>query len=103
MATGKDDRSLGPCPLCGREMIDGPSVNRHHWVPRGHGGGEWSVLHVICHKKIHSVLTDRELAAAYATPEALRTHPEIAEYIRWVRRRPAQYMNRHDRRRDSSL
>jgi len=95
VAAGSSKAALGPCPLCGRAMIDGPSVNRHHWVPRGHGGGEWAVLHVICHKKIHSVLTDRQLADECATAEALRAHPDIAAFIRWVRRRPPEYMDRH--------
>lgn len=33
-----DGSSLGPCPLCGRPMIAGPSVDRHHWVPKSEGG-----------------------------------------------------------------
>ena len=76
-------------------MVDGPSVNRHHWVPRAYGGRAWATLHVICHKKIHSVLSDRDLADGYGTAKALRQHPEIAAFIKWVRRRPATYTGRH--------
>lgn len=31
--------SLGPCPLCGRVMIERPSIDRHHWVPKRKSGG----------------------------------------------------------------
>ena len=98
MGPGSDDdtRLIGPCPLCGREMIDGPSINRHHLIPRAHGGGNWAFLHVICHKKIHSVLEDKELARRYHNPEALREHPDIKAFVQWVRKRPPQYVDRHN-------
>ncbi len=90
---------LGPCPLCGRPMVDGPSLDRHHWVPRSEGGRQQAVMHRICHRKIHSVLDERSLARAYATPEALRGHPEIARFLRWVAGKPPEFMDRHRRAR----
>lgn len=93
---GGDD-ALGPCPLCGRPMVAGPSLDRHHWVPRSEGGREQTLLHRICHRKIHSVLDERALARDYATPESLRAHPEIARFLRWVARKPPEFMDRHRR------
>lgn len=90
---------IGPCPLCGRPMVPGPSLDRHHWVPRSEGGREQTLMHRICHRKIHSVLSERELAAAYDSPEALRGHPEIARFLKWVRRKPPEFMDRHRRKR----
>lgn len=87
--------AAGPCPLCGRPMVPGPSLDRHHWVPRSEGGRDQALMHRICHRKIHSVLDERTLARHYSTPEALRGHPEIARFLRWVARKPPEFMDRH--------
>lgn len=83
-----------PCPICGRPLIDGPSVNRHHLVPRSEGGRETVRLHRICHRKLHSLWTERELARAFAGFEAIRAHPEMRAFIRWVRRKPPEFYAR---------
>ncbi len=41
-----------------------------------------------CHKFIHSVLSEKELAANYNTLEQLQAHPEIAKFVSWVSTRP---------------
>jgi len=84
---------LGPCPLCGRAMIPGPSVDRHHWVPKSAGGRATDLLHTVCHRMIHRVFSERELATAYADPETVRGHPEIARFVAWVRRQPPEYLD----------
>jgi hypothetical protein len=75
-------------------MLEGPSVDRHHLVPKTAGGRATVRMHRICHRKIHSVLDERALASAYAEPEALKAHPEIAAFVRWVRRKPAEFYKR---------
>lgn len=93
--------ALGPCPLCGREMIAGPSVDEHHWVPRSKGGRQSSHLHKVCHRALHARFSERELAGAFSTPEAVRADPEMARFIRWVRGRPPEYLDwPRDRRRE---
>ena len=84
---------LGPCPVCGRDMVDGPSVDRHHWVPRTEGGCETGYLHLICHRMIHRVFDEKQLATAYAEPSAVRSHPEIRRFVAWVRRQPLEYVD----------
>jgi hypothetical protein len=42
-------------------------------------------MHPICHRTLHTVLGNKELERDYASPEALRSHPEIAKFIAWVR------------------
>ncbi len=91
-------RSLGPCPLCGRELIQGPSVEEHHLVPRSLGGRETVWLHCVCHRKIHAELTERQLRDRYATIEALKHHPAIAEFRRWIARKPPEFVTRTRRR-----
>ncbi len=86
-------RDLGPCPVCGRVMIEGPSVDRHHWVPKCEGGSEAEWLHCVCHRMIHRVFGERELAQGYPDAAAVRAHPEIARFIFWVRRKPPEFVD----------
>lgn len=86
--------SLGPCPICGRQMIEGPSVNRHHWVPRSKGGLDASHIHVICHRMLHRTFSENELATDYTDPVIIRDHPTIDGFVRWVRRKPAEFIDR---------
>jgi len=83
------------CPLCGRPLVPGPSVNLHHLIPRTYKGTETVALHRICHSKIHSVLSEKELRDYYHTIEHLRSRPEIARFIRWVARKPPTFTDRH--------
>ena len=83
------------CPLCGRPLVPGPSVNKHHIVPRSRGGKEAHDIHRVCHDKIHALFTERELARTYNTFELLREHPDIQTFIRWIRRKPPEYHTGH--------
>jgi hypothetical protein len=81
-------------------MVAGPSVNRHHFVPRSRGGRETEYVHRICHRKIHSLWTEAELARDYASPEAIRAHPDMQAFIRWIARKPPEFWARtHESRR----
>jgi hypothetical protein len=84
------------CALCGRPIPPGVPQSQHHLVPRlkGGKGGETVLLHHICHKEIHASLTEAELARDYSTVEALRGHPRLAKFIRWVARRPPGFLSR---------
>jgi hypothetical protein len=80
--------------LCGRPLIEGPSVDRHHLVPKAAGGRTTVQLHRICHRKIHSVLDERALVHSYADVEALKAHPEIERFVAWVRNKPPTFYAR---------
>ena len=80
-----------PCPICGREMRRGRSIDRHHFVPRSRGGRQTEFVHRICHRKLHSLFTEKQLASEFSTPEAIHADPDMAAFIRWVRRKPAEY------------
>lgn len=89
-----------PCPLCGRPLIAGPSVDEHHWVPKSEGGRVTSTIHKVCHRALHARFSERELATLYATPEAVLADPAMARFVRWVRKRPPEYLDwPKDRRR----
>lgn len=88
---GVESIDLGLCPICGRPMIAGSSVNEHHFVPKSRKGREKRPLHRICHRKIHSLFTEKELEVTYNTPESLVAHPEMAKFIAWVAKKPPEF------------
>lgn len=67
-----------------------PKIQRdaHHLVPKSRGGVETIILHRLCHRQIHALLTESQLARNYSTIEALRSHPEIAKFIEWIGSKP---------------
>ena len=67
------------------------SRSRHHLVPRSRKGRETVTLHRICHRKIHSLFTERDLARHYNTIEALLAHPDIQAFRSWVSRKPPAF------------
>jgi len=89
----------GRCELCGREV---PTLTTHHLIPRARHRnrqtrqrfdrsereGRLAMLCPPCHKQVHAVLSEKELERAYSSLEALRAHPEIARFVRWVAQRP---------------
>jgi hypothetical protein len=83
------------CPLCNRELIDGPSVNEHHLIPRSHRGRQTVRMHRICHNKIHSVFSEKDLARYYHTIERLLENEEIRKFITWVERKDPAYYDSH--------
>lgn len=84
------------CPLCGRPIPPGVPQSRHHLVPKlkGGKGGPTVLLHHICHREIHATLSEAELARDYADIEALKAHPRLAKFIRWVARRPPGFRSK---------
>ena len=93
------DPAPAPCPLCQRPMVPGPSLDRHHTLPRSHGGSATVTMHKICHRAIHAMLSERELAEDFAGGASgdfarLRAHPPLAQFVAWVRKRPPEYYDR---------
>ena len=83
------------CPLCGRALVPGPTINEHHMVPRSHRGRDTVTMHRICHGKIHTVFSERELAAYYHTVERLLEHEEMRKFVNWVRKKDPEYDDRN--------
>jgi hypothetical protein len=86
------------CALCGRAA---PGLTRHHLVPRtlhkractrrNFSRAELYTVTLLCrpcHKQIHAVFTESELARGYASTEALAAHPKIARFVEWIARQP---------------
>ena len=86
-----DEEDLGSCPLCNRIMLVGTSVDKHHLVPKSKGGGDSYWVHKICHQKIHSLFTNKDLAEEYNTFEKLKQHFEIDKFIKWVSNKDPEF------------
>lgn len=81
------------CPLCGR-ILGAINVDRHHLVPRKFKGTEQFLVHKICHRKIHSTFTEKELHRSFYTWEALRGNEEIRHFIEWVAKKDPGFYSR---------
>jgi len=79
------------CPICQREMVEGKSIDEHHLIPRTFKGKETITLHKICHRKLHSVFTEREMAKHYNTVERLLEHEEIQKFAKWVSKKDPEF------------
>ena len=87
------DQHADRCPLCGR-LLGSVNLDRHHLIPKKFKGTEQILMHKVCHRKIHSAFTERELLNDYHTWEALRAHPEIAAFITWVAKKDPGFYSR---------
>ena len=81
------------CPLCER-TIPPAQQDAHHLVPKSRGGHETVLLHRICHRQIHALLTEAELERAYFTVETLKQHEGLARFVGWVRTKPDDFFER---------
>ncbi len=78
------------CALCTRPI---PKALRdaHHLVPKSRGGVDTVWLHRVCHRQVHALFTEIELARRYASAEALRCHPAMARFLAWVGDKPPDF------------
>ena len=81
------------CPLCGREIPESQK-DAHHLVPKSKGGKATEYLHRICHRQIHALFKENELAKHYQTVDALLAHPEIQSFVSWVKNKPNVFYQR---------
>lgn len=75
-------------------MLGSINVDRHHLVPKTFKGTEQFPIHKVCHKKIHSVFTEKELYKSFNTWDALKAHSEIATFIVWIARKVPGFYTR---------
>ncbi|WP_254901790.1 HNH endonuclease [Thalassobacillus devorans] len=81
-----DDKT---CDLCARSPV---TTTDHHLIPKEYGGadGPTAQLCSACHRQIHALFTNEELAGFYHTLERLADHPDMAKYLRWVKKQDPQ-------------
>lgn len=81
------------CPICER-AIPKSQRDAHHLVPKSKGGKTTEFLHRICHRQIHALFTETELATSLHTATALQEHPEMQRFIRWVKTKPDHFFEK---------
>lgn len=74
------------CELCGRTGI--PKITEHHLTPKQYGGKNAATawLCEVCHKQIHALYTNRELAIRLNTIEKLLLDDKINKYLKYIRK-----------------
>ncbi len=78
------------CPICNR-LIPESQKDAHHLIPKSRGGKTTEYLHRICHRQIHALFSETELATKFNTAPALQEHPEMQRFIHWVKSKPNHF------------
>jgi hypothetical protein len=81
------------CPICDRP-IPSSQKDAHHFVPKSKGGKATEYLHRICHRQIHALFTETQLARELNTAEAIKEKAEMQKFIAWVRSKPNDFYQR---------
>jgi hypothetical protein len=88
------------CGLCERPF-NRKQLTKHHCLPRQKGGDKDDVelLCSQCHGMVHATYTNATLASIYPTLFKLREAPELASFLKWVRKQPPSRRKRNAPRR----
>jgi hypothetical protein len=89
-----------PCGLCGRGFSR-RGLTKHHCLPKSRGGTNDDVELICsqCHGMVHATFTNRTLEVLYPTLTELRKAPELAAFIKWVRKQPQSRRTKNAQRR----
>jgi hypothetical protein len=80
------------CQICNREIPDDlVSSDNHHLIPKSKRGKDTIKIHKVCHRKIHSIWSENELRDYYHTPERIREYPDMAKFIKWLKKKPDDF------------
>lgn len=78
--------SLNKCDLCRRSA---ENISRHHLIPKQirKKTEEDNLVYLCshCHKAIHALFTNRELAGTYNSIESLKRSPRIVKYLNFLK------------------
>lgn len=78
------------CALC-RRQIPAYLITLHHLTPRQKGGKpeHRTPLCKPCHKQLHALFSNTELARIYPTLQSLLAAPQIRSFLKWIRKQPS--------------
>ena len=82
---------MDSCQLCDRPC---PKLTEHHLVPRQETKrrnkrnradlGPTIDICPPCHKQVHTLFTNKELASELNSADLLRSHPSMAKFLKWI-------------------
>jgi len=90
-----NQKVVGKCPICDRDLIEGPSIDKHHFFPKCKGGKETEFVHKVCHSKIHSLFTEKELEKYYYTAERIKENEDMKKFIIWVSKKEPTFKSKN--------
>ena len=75
------------CELCKREGI--LKITEHHLVPKEKGGKNLDTVWLCedCHKHLHAIYTNKELAIRFNTLEKLQQDERILKYLNYIKKK----------------
>ena len=78
---------MSKCELCEREDVD---TTVHHLLPKEMGGTFEPTAHLCipCHKQIHALYTNEEIAVRLTTIPKLKEDPQLLRFLKWIRKQP---------------
>ena len=85
----RDGDEPPPCWLCERPL--GTVVQFHHPVPKSKKGRVTVPVHPICHKTIHALFSNSELARFGDDRSRLLENADLARFVAWVAGKPADF------------
>lgn len=77
----------GTCELCDRGEIE---LTIHHLTPRELGGSLLPIAYLCkpCHKQIHALYSNRELAIRLYNVVLLKDDEALKKYVKWIKKQP---------------
>ena len=81
---------MANCELCDRNC---PKLTEHHLIPRQETKrkkkkradlGPTIDICPPCHKQIHTLFTNKELASDLHSADLLRSHPAMIKFLDWI-------------------
>ncbi|WP_236896429.1 HNH endonuclease [Clostridium beijerinckii] len=75
------------CELCNRNVS---SITKPHLIPLEKGGEKFKTLSLCstCHRQIHALFTNRELATHYRSLESLKKDIKIVKFLKFIQNIP---------------
>jgi len=72
------------CQLCG---LKDQKLTKHHLIPKGRGHRGFIRVCKPCHRQIHILFNEKELAKNYSNLRDLKNNKMIRKWINWRRKR----------------
>jgi hypothetical protein len=83
------DKDADGCWLCRRPL--GRRIEWHHPVSKSRGGRETVPVHPICHRTLHAVFDNAQLARIGDARAQLVADPALARFLDWIASRPPDF------------
>lgn len=90
------------CELC---LRTGVKTTKHHLYPKmvvtrhslreqmrkdGRSREEISMICTPCHRQIHRIFKEKELAFELNSIEKIASHPEVKKFVKWIKKQPPE-------------